>query len=473
MYLKQQLAAVFDQLKAKDTQLSAMHQQLQAQHAQQTQRAQQAQQAQHAQHAKHGQQLEEGQQTSQATSPQAADYGSSYFPPSHQSPSGRTSPASVPVTSLQSCPNSTALPSGGASTTVQPQLQIVTASNPDSMEAADSGTPRHRFVKQRVQELQSRQSSPEKSLSSVSNRLNSPRTGLLGSSSTFRAGLLEGALDGSILEAAGSSPGRAGQSSSASKAVEGEAETVAVCSTAGKRSNASEFTTSAVSTSQQQGSSLHSIFRSSDPGMMRQQARRITCASDMSDRAAASSAADEQSRSSSPPQDRAGTTAALQRISPRHQINAQISSSSLQLPSGALPTGIGGSGMDPLPWGGGLEVGSPGMELPSDDDSDLDSSSGEKGTTEDFLVARADMRGAKAVEREDSAQFGPKASAMSLPGRHHTAHVQKSSIADHLLVSALSSAMLCYAMPCYAALCCILVCYAVLCCAVLCHAVLC
>ena len=433
MYLKQQLAAVFDQLKAKDTQLSAMHQQLQAQHAQQTQRAQQAQQAQHAQHAKHGQQLQEEGQTSQeqtqaaaqeASKQSAADYGVSYFPPCHQSPSGRSSPASFPVASLQSCPDPTSLSSGGASTAVQPQLQIVTATCTDSMEAADSGTPRHQFVKQRVQELQSRQSSPEKSLSSVSSRLNSPRAGLLGSSSTLRAGLFEGALDSSILEIADSSPGRAGQSISASKAVEVEAETAAVSSTAGKRSNASDLKISAASTSEQQGSSLHSILRSSDPGMLHQQARRITCASDVSDRATASSAADELSGSSSFLQDRAGTTAALQRISPRHQISAQISSSSLQLPPGALPAGIGRSGMDPLPWGGGLEVGSPGMELPSDDESDLDSASVDKGTADEILVAQAEVRGAEAVEREDSARFGPEASAMSLPGQHHTPFAQ-------------------------------------------------
>ena len=423
MYLKQQLAAVFDQLKAKDTQLSAMHQQLQAQHAQQTQRAHQAQQAQHAQQAKHGQQLEWGQHTSQepalaaaqeASKQSAGDYRFSYFPSSHQSPSGRTSPASVPVASLQSYPNPASLLSSGAPTTVQPQLQIVTTT--DSMEAADSQTPRHRFVKQRVQELQSRQSSPEKSLSSVSSRLNSPRAGPLGSSSTFRSGLLEDALDTSNLMAAGSSPGRQGQSSSASKAAADEAAIAAVSSTTGKRSMASDFKVSAVSTRQQQGSGLHSIFRSSDPSMVHQQARRITCASDASDRATASSDAEEQPRSSSPPQDRAGSLAALQRISPRCQTSPQISSSSLQLPLDGLATGLGGPGAGPLPWGGALELGSPGLELPSDEESESASASGDRGVTEEGLVAQTEIRGAKSVEREDSAQFGPEASVMSLPG---------------------------------------------------------
>ena len=477
MYLKQQLAAVFDQLKAKDTQLSAMHQQLQAQHAQQTQRAQQAQQAQHAQQAKHGQQLDRNQHTSQeptlaatqeASKQSAAEYGFSYIPPSHQSPSGRTSPASVPVASLQSYPNPTSFSSSAASTTVQPQLQIVTTT--DSMEAADSQTPRHRFVQQRVQELQSSQSSPEKSLSSVSSRLNSPRAGPLGSSSTFRAGLLEGALDSSILEAAGSSPGWAGQSSSASKAAADEAETVAGSSAVGKRSHASDFKFSAASISLQQGSSLHSMLRSSDPSMirssdpsmlrpsdpsmMRQQARRVTCASDVSDRATASSAAEERSRSSSPPH-RADTPTALQQISPRYQISTQISSSSLQLPSDALAAGLGGSGPDPLPWGGALELGSPGLELPSDEDSDLESASGDKGATGEGPTAQIEGRGATAVEREDSAQFGPEASAMSLPGRHHVPLVQTCSTVHDLWVYAplccarLYADVLYYAALCY------------------------
>lgn len=419
MYLKQQLAAVFDQLKAKDTQLSAMHQQLQAQHAQQTQRAQQAQQA---QHARQGKQLQAGQQTSQertqaaaqeASKQSEAEYGVSCLLPSHQSPSGRPSPASIPVASLQSCPNPTSLASSGASLLVQPQLEIATTTYIDSEEAADSQTPRHRFVKQRVLDLQSRQSSPEKSLSSVSSWLNSPRAGLRGSTSTFRAGLLEGALDGNTSEAAGSSPGRAGQSSSARKAAVDEA--------AGKSSKASDFITSAVSTSQRlgSGSDLHSILRSSDPDRMRQQARRITCASDVGTRAAAASAAEEQSWSSSPPQDRASTSTALQRISPRYQISTEISSSSLQLPSDALPKGPVGSGSAHLQWGGGLEVGSPGLELPSDEESDLESVPGDKGPTEEGLGAAADIGREKAAEREDSAQFGPEASAMSLPGQDH------------------------------------------------------
>ena len=455
-YLKQQLAAVFDQLKAKDTQLSAMHQQLQAQHAQQMQRAQQAQ---HAQQAKLGQQLKEGQQTSQertqvaakeASKQSAADDRFSYFPLSHQSQSSRNSSASVAVASLQSCPNPTSSATTGMATTVQPQLKIATTGYTDSVEAADGQTPRHRFVKQRVQELQSRQSSPEKSLSSLSSRLNSPGAELVGSSTTFRVGLLEGALDSSTLEAVSSSPKRAGQSSSAGKAAVHEPE-IAVSSNAAKRSNASDLKVSSSSPSQQLSSSFQSTHESSDQGISRQQARRITCASDASDRATASSASEEQSRFSSP-QDRA-----LQRISPRYEIRAQISSSSLQLPSDALATGLGGSGSGPLQWGGGLEVGSPGLELPSDEEFDLESVSDDKGATGEGIVAPAETSEARAAESEDSAQFGPEASAMSLPGQHHVP-LADVKIVDHLCVSALGSTKLCCILKYYAVLCCAMMC---------------
>lgn len=417
--LKQQLAAVFDQLKLKDAQLSAMHQQLQAQHAQQTQRAQQAQQAQHAQQAKHGQQLEWDQQISQApAAAQAAAQQSatadavSYSPPSPLSPSGTISPAVVPVASLHLRPSPSSSPSSGF---VQPQLQTASTTCIDLVEAAEIETPRHHFVKQRVQELQSRQSSPEKALSSVSSTLNSPRAGLLGSTSTFRAGLLEGALHSSSLEAAGSSPGRAGQPSIASKAAADDTDIVAVSSPSGTRSYASDFKIPAIGANQQQASSLHSILKSSDPGMTHQLARRLTCAPDFGDKAAAaSSAAGGWARASPASQDSPSSPMALQRMSPRYQISAQTSSSSLQLASDALPARKGGVGSNPLQWGGGLEVGSPGLELPSDEDSD--SESGDQAEIGGRAGAKAEARGAEAAQREDSARFGPEASAMSLPG---------------------------------------------------------
>ena len=417
--LKQQLAAVFDQLKVKDAQLSAMHQQLQAQHAQQTQRAQQAQQAQHAQQAKHGQQLEWDQHTSQApAAAQAASQQSvaadsvSYPPPSPLSPSGSVSPTVVPVASLHLRPSSSSSPSSGF---VQPQLQTASTTCIDLVEAAESETPRHRFVKQRVQELQSRQSSPEKSLLSVSSRLNSPRAGLLGSTSTFRAGLLEGAPhSSSMLEAAGSNSGRAGQPSSASKAAADDTDIVAMSSPSGTRTDASDYRIPAIGANQQQASSLHSILKSSGPGMTHQLACRLTCASDFDDKAAAaSSAAAGWARASPASQDSPRSPTALQRISPRYQISTQTSSSSLQLASDALPAGKGGLGSDPLQWGGGLEVGSPGMELPSDENSDSESGDQAGGVR---AGAKADAREVEAAEREDSARFGPEASAMSLPG---------------------------------------------------------
>ena len=95
----------------------------------------------------------------------------------------------------------------GLSTFERPQLQTAMTDHAESAGDASSQISRHDFVKLRVQELQSRQSSPEKSLSLASSRLNSPRAGLFGST-----------LDTLRLRAAGSSP-RAGQIDSNSLAV--------------------------------------------------------------------------------------------------------------------------------------------------------------------------------------------------------------------------------------------------------------
>lgn len=336
MYLKQQLAAVFDQLKAKDTQLSAMHHQLQAQHAKQTQRAQHAQ---HAQQAQRGRQLDQDQHfmqaSRQAPAQAAVDHSIagdaiSYFPASQQLATDQTSLRFTPTVTLQSNLQLALLATSAASNSAQPQLQTIT--NSDATDSLEAGSPMpcHRFVQQRVQELQSRQSSPEKSLSSVSSRLNSPRVGLIGSAP--RDGLLGSALDSNTLEPAGMSPSRAGQLEEAAGI---------------------------------------------SPG-------------------------------------RAGQMGGAAGISPQYA-SAQITSSSLQLQSDdAQLAGRGAS--DPLPWCGALEVGSPGMELSCDDASDSGSAPGEQDGAGEGSVAAAQDRVGVAVQREDSAQFGPEASAMSLPG---------------------------------------------------------
>lgn len=420
MYLKQQLAAVFDQLKAKDTQLTALHHQLQAQHTQQAQRAQHAQQAQRrqqldqVQHSMHDFSQAPAQEASEE--PAAGD-AISYLRPSQRFASDQTSPVIPPVDSSML---PALLETSGASGLMQLQEQTVITDCMELPEFADRRTPRHQFVKQRVQELQSRQSSPEKPLSSVSSRLNSPRAGLLGS--TSRAGLLDVALDsstpaatgfghdrvGQLNGADGISPGRQGHLSSADSTTAEKAVTATLSSIAGQRHKAQEWDISGTS-NQQDDPNLHSSPRAYDNGMtLQQQEHRITHGS--GDRADASSSADEQSRLSLPSQDWGRN-----QIGPQYA-SAQISPSSLQLQSEhAQPAGTEAS--DPLPWFGALEVGSPGLELPCEEASDPGSAPGDKDAPGEQAVAAPQGRTGAAVVKEDSAQFGPEASAMSLPGR--------------------------------------------------------
>ena len=404
MHLKQQLAAVFDQLKAKDTQLSAMHQQLQAQHAQQTQRAQQAQRAQHAQH-----QWPSGQSVSPVTAQEASVQAESVVLNNHSTVSYQAAPAMVSTAAFPSLPvqpQATAPPARGHPTFERPQLQTVVTDYAGSAEDTTGPTSRHEFVKQRVQELQSRQSSPEKSLSSMSSRLNSPRAGLLGS--TSRAGLFGAALESPRLRAAGSSP-RAGQVDSISLTVTQGSVVEAFSSIDREESVDKSWSSPAAGSSElpQNSRPLHSSPRASDAGMTPQQSRRMTAISDRGDKAATSSAAAQR---------RAGEAAALQRISPKRS-TAQISSASLQVPADAQRAGPRGA--DPLPWCGALEIGSPGLELPSTENSDGESEDGNGGVAAG--LGSGDLEGrvaGVAVQREDSAQFGPEASAMSLPSKH-------------------------------------------------------
>ena len=329
IHLKQQLAAVFDQLRAKDTQLSAMHQQLQAQHAQPAQRAQQALDAQHAQqHVSQSLSTAAGQEAVQQSAA-----GNSFSYPSGSLQAG---PATVspPAAALNSSLQTGMVSASSLFTMQQPQLQIATTSHTEFEQDGEDGlTPRRRFVKQRVQELQSRQSSPEKTLSSMPSRLNSPRAGLPGS--VYGAGHL-------------------------------------------------------------------------------QQSKAKTATADVADRPAASSPADGVSMPSSPSKSGAGGTTGLNRISASPDA-VQNTSASLQVPLDAATASFESS--EPLPWGGGLEVGSPGMELPSDSDSDLGADSDDEDTGETELTAHTSEGHMKAkLEQEDSAQFGPEASAMSLPG---------------------------------------------------------
>ena len=402
MHLKQQLAAVFDQLKAKDTQLSAMHQQLQAQHAQQTQRAQQAQHAHHAQGAHHAQQLEwhSGQSLSPVTAQEASVQADTYKLISHSTVLQQAAPEMTSTAAVSS------LSTRGLSTFERPQLQTAMTDHAESAGDTSSQISRHDFVKLRVQELQSRQSSPEKSLSLASSRLNSPRAGLLGS--TSRAGLLGTTLDTPRLRAAGSSP-RAGQIDSVSLAVTQGSVSEGYSSIARGESVDKSWSSPPAGSSQLQEASKasHSSPRASDSGVTPQQSRRMTAVSDRGDKATTSSAAS---------QDRAGLAAALHWISPNDS-NNQKSSLSLQDPADVLS---GSSRIDPLPWCGGLEIGSPGMELSSTENSDGDSEAGSRDVAAGVDAGDLEGRVAMAAHREDSAHFGPEASAMSLPSKHST-----------------------------------------------------
>ncbi|KAL0048750.1 hypothetical protein WJX82_010011 [Trebouxia sp. C0006] len=79
-------------------------------------------------------------------------------------------------------------------------------------------------------------------------------------------------------------------------------------------------------------------------------------------------------------------------------------------------------GDDSSIWSVGVEVGSPGLELPSDEESEAGSRHAGYAEVASDRVTQAAREGGGArdgggaVLREDSAQFGPEASAMSLPG---------------------------------------------------------
>jgi len=143
-------------------------------------------------------------------------------------------------------------------------------------------------------------------------------------------------------------------------------------------------------------------------GMTPQQSRRVTSASDISDGFGASNSARRDSRSVTPPSGRMSPE--LQRISPM----------TFLMPSD--PKQAAAHGDDSSTWGVGVEVGSPGLELPSDEESEAGSRHAGYAEVASDRVTQAAREGGGArdgggaVLREDSAQFGPEASAMSLPG---------------------------------------------------------
>ena len=384
MYLKQQLAAFFDQLKAKDAELTAVQQQLQqAQHAQQAQRAQQPGQP-------------SRQDTVYAADPEPVrDMASSHatvspltLAPSHRLPS-KTMLSTVSARHLQS--QSTSMVSGEG----LPQLRPVSTSYTESREVPDSNTPRHQLVAQRIKELQSRQGSPEKSLTSSSSLGLSPRTGLRGEfDRSTRAGQFGDATNSPRARAAGTSL-RAEQVDHSSK--EGLSETAIGARPDGSRPSASNV---AVETVQR---AFDSSSRAVASGMTPQQSRRVTSASDISDGFGAPNSARRDSRSVTPPSGRMSPE--LQRISPM----------SLLMPPDPKQATVHGD--DSLTWGVGVEVGSPGLELPSDEESETGSRRAGHAEVAQGRVTQAVREGPGAVLREDSAQFGPEASAMSLPGQ--------------------------------------------------------
>ncbi len=374
MYLKQQLAAVFDQLNAKDAELSTVQQQLQqAQHVQQAQRAQQSSQP-------------SRQDTVYAAGPEAVEDMASAL--TTVSPSTLASSQRLPSKSMLSTFSARHLQSQSVpliSGDALPQLRAVSTSYTESREVTDSNTPRHQLVAQRIKELQSRQSSPEKSLSSSSSLGLSPRTGLRGEFDRFfRAGQFGDAVNSPRVRAAGTSL-RAGQMDNSSRA--GPSEVA--------RSSPSA-SSAALETVQR---AFDSSSRAVASGMTPQQSRRVTSTSDVSDGFGAPNSARRDSRSVTPPSGRMSPE--LQRISPM----------TFLLPSD--PKQAAAHGDDSSTWGVGVEVGSPGLKLPSDEESEAGGSHAEVASDR---VTQAARDGGGAVLREDSAQFGPEASAMSLPG---------------------------------------------------------
>jgi len=407
--LKQQLAAMFDQLKAKDAELSTVQQQLQqAQHAQQAQQAQPA------------------QLSSQPSRQDTVYAAEAVEAPSHTtvSPSSLASSQRLPSKSMLSTVSARHLQSQSQSQSLSqsqsqyslvsgdglPQLRAVSTSHAELREVTDSNTPRHQLVAQRIKELQSRQSSPEKSLSSSSSMGLSPRTGLRGEfDRSTRAGQFGDAVNSPRARAAGTSL-RAEQMDNRAK--EGLSETASGARPYGSSPSASN---AALETVQR---AFDSSSRAVASGMTPQQSRRVTSTSDVSDGFGAPNSARRDSRSVTPPSGRMSPE--LQRISPM----------TFLMPSD--PKQAAAHGDDSLTWGVGVEVGSPGLELPSDEESEAGSRhAGHAEVALDRVTQAArDGGGARggggAMLREDSAQFGPEASAMSLPGeaKHDAASLE-------------------------------------------------
>ncbi len=390
MYLKQQLAAFFDQLKAKDAELSVVQQQLQqAQHAQQAQRAQQSSQP-------------SRQDTVYAADPEAVEDMAPSHPtvsPSMASSQRLPSKSMLSTVSAHLQSQSVSLVSGDG----LPQLRAVSTFYTESQEATDSNTPRHQLVAQRIKELQSRQSSPEKSLSPSSSLGLSPRTGLRGEfDRSTRASLFGDAMNSPRARAAGPSL-RAEQMDK-----QGLSETAFGARPDGSSSTAgpSEVARNSLSATSVAHETVQRAFDSSSravaSGMTPQQSRRVTSTSDISDGFGAPNNARLDSKSVIPPSGRISPE--LQRISPM----------SLLMPSD--PKQAAAHGDDTLTWGVGVEVGSPGLELPSDEESEAGGRHNGHAEVPQGRVTQAARDGDGAMLREDSAQFGPEASAMSLPG---------------------------------------------------------
>ncbi len=396
-FLKQQLAAVFDQLKAKDAQLNDVQQQLQqAQHAQQAQYAQQAQRTQRSQSSdQHFRQdtAQEGsyQAGADMVPTQTLASSSTLHSASQRFPSYSPHPVTARYLHSQSVIQS--------NSPEQPELQAVATHSAEAQDVTDVKTPRHQFVAQRIMELQSRQSSPEKTLSCTSSMgVNSPRAGLRGEfDRSTKVGLFGDAISSPRPRPAGNSP-QAGQPENNPRAGLSEAALTSLSdSTDAKEAIQRAFDTSP---------------RAVASGLTPQQSRRVTSASDVSDGLGALSSARRGSRSTTPPQGRLSPD--LQRISPR---------SGLQVPSDANQANTLDDD-ESLAWGTGVEYGSPGIELGSDGDSEAGGRSRDNpematAVDHDYRVTGA----LGAVLREDSAQFGPEASAMSLPGAYHILNV--------------------------------------------------
>ena len=294
---------------------------------------------------------------------------------------------------------------------VQQAQQAQQAEHAQQAHHAERAHQAQQFVAQRVKELQSRHSSPEKSLSSVSSRLHSPRAGLHGEFDALRAGQSPDAANSPRTAAMAMSTGtgalvagpEAGQIRQHIKAeqVEGALRI---------RTSAQEALHRASDNSPRTGASCLTPVQSGDASATANLGGAVM------------TAAAGSHHSTSPLQGQDSDLLKLQQISSSSGADG-IRASGRQIPP--YPNQASGYDDEALQWPNRVEGGSPGMELPPDEEPNAGSrgrlshvAAVATSMDHDFKISSVPRQ--STLPREDSAQFGPEASAFSLPGVQHT-----------------------------------------------------